>query len=90
MPSSRYLPKENIIAAGLFVNGPVWQSIKSCLIERRPPAADVADSPDVAAAKGHARNGFEKALSEIEELPFDFAPEVNNPLDRPSITETAD
>lgn len=90
MSSTRYLQKENITAAGMLVTGPLWQDIKRCLMERRPEAATTSDDPNTASAKGHQRNGFEKAIAEIEELPYDIAAEVNNPLDRPSITETAD
>lgn len=90
MSTPQFLQKENIQAAGLFVSGVLWQDFKRALMERRPEAAHVSDTPDVAAAKGHQRIGFEQCMALIEALPFEVPTEANNPFDRPAVQNTAD
>ncbi len=85
-----FIQKENINAAAIFVGGPLWADFKRCLLQRKPEQPAVIDSADIAAAKGHQRAGFEKALEELEKLPFEAPQEIANPFDRPATQETAD
>ncbi len=85
-----YLQPSNQKAAGDFLNGTLWQDIKRCLLARRPPEADVTDDIHVAAAKGHKRAGFEKAIEQIEKIPFEFDKEQANPFSRPAVAFTED
>lgn len=85
-----YLQPSNQKAAGDFLNGPLWQDFKRCMLARRPPEADVKDDVHVAAAKGHKRAGFEKAIEEIEKLPFEYAKDQSNPFGRPAVAITED
>ena len=85
-----YLRKELLIPAAEFLNSPLWQDIKKCLLDRRPDSPVSADQPHVAAAKGFERKGFEEAISALEALPFDAAPERVDPFNRPAILETKD
>lgn len=88
--ATSFLHKDNTPLAAGFIHGPTWLDIKRCLIDRQPPAAEVTDDPNVAAAKSHQRSGFEKCIQAIEALPFENPGEASNPFDRPAITETAD
>lgn len=90
MSTPQYLQKDNIPAAGGFVNGALWMDIKRCLIERRPEAATTADTPDMAAAKGHQRRGFELCIEAIEAMPFEAPGEATNPFERPAVQTTED
>ena len=85
-----YLRKENLEAASTFLNSPLWSDIKRCLLERRPDAPVAIDAVHVAAAKGFERKGYEMALLDIEKLPFEVTPEVQNPCNRPAVFATED
>ncbi len=85
-----YLQPSNQKAAGDFLNGTLWQDFKRCLLARRPPAPDASDEIHVAAAKGHARAGFEKAMEQFEKIPFEFSKEPPNPFQRPAVAITDD
>lgn len=85
-----YLQKTNQKAAADLLNGMVWQDIKRCLLDRRPPAPDAKDPSHIAAARGHQRAGFEAAIEAIEKLPFEFNEEPQSPFARPAVSITAD
>lgn len=85
-----YLQKANVEPAGNLVNGALWLDIKRCLMERGPESLLVTDTPDVAAAKAHQRQGYEKCIKEIEALPYDAPAQPDNPFQRPAVQETAD
>lgn len=85
-----FLQKDNVNPAAVFVGGPLWADIKRCLLQRKPASPLVNDSADIAAAKGHQRTGFEKAIEELEGLPFEVQTQIMNPMDRPAIQDITD
>lgn len=85
-----YLIPTNQKAAGDFLNGTLWADFKRCLMARRPLEADVNDDVHIAAAKGHKRAGYEKAIEELEKLPFEFKPTPADPFSRPAVSITED
>jgi len=85
-----YLQPTNQKAAGEFLHGVLWADLKRCLLARRPPKPDAKDDIHIAAAKGHARAGFESAIEAIETLPFEYAVEPTNPFSRPAVAITED
>jgi hypothetical protein len=60
------------------------------LLARRPLHPDDKDDVHVAAAKGHKRAGYEKAIEEIEKLPFEYVSEQKDPFSRPAVAITED
>lgn len=83
---SEYLNKELLKPAAEFVNGPVWAEIKRCLLARKPSGANFNDEPHVAAAKGFARDSWDKVIEEIEKLPRDIEDaKPDGIFDRPAI-----
>jgi len=90
MTDPRYLDPAIQKLAGEFLNGPLWQEIKRCLIARRPETAHVKDEIHVASAKGHVRAGYELTIAEIEKLPFEHAENATSAFERPAVTITED
>lgn len=85
-----FIAKENMAAALAFIRSPLWTDLKRATLERRPTAADPAQPPHEAAARGFQRDAWEKALAELEKLPFEQPVAPENPYDRPAVTNTAD
>lgn len=86
-----YIAKENLAAALAFIRGPLWADMKRAAMDRRPNAADPAQPPHEAAARGFQRDAWEKAFAELEKLPFDPKPEeAPNPFERPAVQDTRD
>lgn len=85
-----HLQPTNQKAAGEFLHGILWADLKRCLLARRPVKPDAKDDIHVAAAKGHARAGFESAIEAIETLPFEFPAEQASPFARPAVAITED
>ena len=83
---SEYLNKETLKGAAEFVNGPIWADIKRVLLARKPSGANFNDEPHVAAAKGFARDAWDRVIEEIERLPRDLPDKPPDGLfDRPAI-----
>ena len=83
---NEFLQKENLKSAADFVNGPVWADFKRCLLARKPSGANFSDEPHVAAAKGFARDAWDRVIEEIERLPRDIEEKAPDGLfDRPAI-----
>lgn len=84
--ASPYLSQGNHKLVAAFLLSPLWVDIKSCLLERRPPAAIATDDIHVAAAKGHIRNGFELTIAELEKLPLEHdTSAIPSPFERPAL-----
>lgn len=77
-------------AALAFIRSPLWMDMRRAAMNRRPNAADPAQSPHEAAARGFQRDAWEKAFDELEKLPFDQPQTPQDPYDRPAVTHTAD
>lgn len=71
--------------AGDFVNSPTWHEVRRALMNRRPEVPDAKDPSHVAAAKGHRRAGYEQAITDIEKLPFETEPVVQDPFKSPAL-----
>ncbi len=84
-----FLAKENLKDAAMFTNGGLWADFKRALYERRPPAPISSDSPSTAAQQFFLRQGFEKAIEEIEKLPRELDPVATPPFS-PAILDTRD
>lgn len=86
-----YLSPDNLRAAALFVNSPLWADIRHCLLQRRPPEPDATEAIHTQAARGMARAGYETALDNLEKLAREVAPsDPVSPFDRPALTEIRD
>lgn len=85
-----YIHEGNRKAAAEFVSGPLWAEFKRCLGQRAPLKPDVTDPSHVAAAKGHQKTGYDKAIEEIEKIPFEFEEKGADPMQRPAVTITED
>lgn len=85
-----YIAKENLAAALAFIRGPLWADMKRAALERRPPAADPAQPPHEAAARGFQRDAWERAFAELEKLPFEQPEVTKSPFERPAVTDTRD
>ena len=84
--ASPYLTPGNHQLLASFLISPLWADVKSCLMERRPPAGLATDDLHVAAAKGHLRSGAELMILELEKLPTENDPaSVPGAFDRPAL-----
>ncbi len=90
MSDQRYLDPANQRIAGEFLNGLLWANMKQCLLARYPENADVKDDVHVAAAKGHVRAGYGKAIEELEKLPLESDETPAGAFERPAVTITED
>lgn len=68
---SGFMHPDNVMAAGSFVNGPIWRDMRRALMARHTEWPNVQDEPHVAAAKGFQMKAFTLMLDSIEKLPFD-------------------
>lgn len=80
-----YLRESNLKAAAAFLESPLWADFKRCLAARKQAEANVDDPSTTAAHKGFKRDGFDDCISEIEKIPFDIAPVVADPFQRPAL-----
>lgn len=90
MAETRFIAKENMQAALAFIRSPLWTDLRNATLNRRPPSADPSQPAHEAAARGFQRDAWEKALNEIEKLPFEQPEQVHDPFSRPAVTNTAD
>lgn len=90
MNEPRFIAKEHLAPALAFIRGPLWADMRRAAMERRPPAADPAQPPHEAAARGFQRDAWEKAFDELEKLPFEQPVKPDDPFQRPAVTEIKD
>lgn len=84
--ASQYLAPGNHKLLAAFLLSPLWIDVKSCLMERRPPAAAATDDIHVQAAKGNIRWGAEQMIAELEKLPLEHDQSAApDPFQRPAL-----
>lgn len=82
---SPYLSTGNHKVVATFLMSPLWVEMKRCLYARRPAPAATTDETHVAAAKGHARFGYEQCILDIEKLPTESDQPPPDPFKRDAL-----